>query len=299
MGGVSEIESAPNRVQGTVFLADGTTPAFAAQALLFVPGQAQAVGEGVTDAAGRLTCRGRWITMDADARVPDGLVTKPTVVGAPTGRGRGDNHRLRVGQADPGGAPCADLSDGICDPRRPADRRTQCPRPGRRGVPGPGRARRRAGGRGVGAVRRPIVPPGLTPGRYLVQAARDGIWLSSAVELVAEGSKARTRDRPERPRARRAVALEVVDDDGRPLAGEMVRPVRPEGPLRSLWSAGLRTDADGFVTLWGLEAGRHEILIGDQPMRHEVRVSEASGAATRPVATRVILRRTDPARPGG
>jgi hypothetical protein len=298
MGGVSEIESAPNRVQGTVLLADGTTPAFAAQALLFVPGEAQAVGEGVTDAAGRLTCRGRWVTMDPDARVPEGLAKKPTVVVRLPGETGATILNHEAGKPIRAVLPVPISTRGLVTlggrpiGGRNARVRVVAAYQGR-GVLGDAlgvEASAQADGR--------FVLAGLTPGRYLVQAARDGIWLSSSFELVVEESKAPPVFVLDVPEPGAPAALEVVDPDGRPVAGEVVRAVRPEGPLRSLWAAGLRTDADGLVTVWGLEAGPHEVRIGDQHMRHEVRISEARGAATRPDATRVILRRTDPARPG-
>jgi hypothetical protein len=77
-----------------------------------------------------------------------------------------------------------------------------------------------------------------------------------------------------------------MDNNGRPLADEAVRPVRPTGLL---WQAVLRTDAAGVLTLWSLEPGRHRVLNGDPPLWHEVQVPELVGEATRPDSTRVTF----------
>ncbi len=274
----------------SVLMADGKTPAFAAEAVLFGPDDAQAFGEGVTDASGRLTFGGRVRYYGSDDPVRVGLVTKPTAVVRLPGEAGAAILAYEPGQTIRAVLPRPIAATGLVTlgGRSIGERNAQV------------RIVAAYQGRGVlddvlsveASAQNDgrFVLPGLTPGHYLIQATRDGIWLSSTVELVAEESKAPPTIVLDIPEPGAPIAIEVVDPDGRPLANEAVRPVRPEGPLRSLWPAELRTDADGLVTLRGLEAGRHEILIGAQHQRHEVQVPEASGAAIRPIATRVTLK---------
>ena len=116
---------------------------------------------------------------------------------------------------------------------------------------------------------------GLTPGRYTIQAARDGIWLSRTIELTVDPD----RDPPplalDIPEPGAPVTLQVVDREGRPVADHPIGLVRPEGPLASLWPSSLRTDPAGTLTLRGLEAGRHTLLIGEGKEHREIVVRAA------------------------
>lgn len=91
---------------------------------------------------------------------------------------------------------------------------------------------------------------GLTPGTYLVQAARDGIWLSASQTVIVG-------DAPVLP-----LALDIAPP-GLPVTlhlspGEAVSLDRPAGPLTDLlWPAVIRADGIGDLRLAGLEAGRH------------------------------------------
>ena len=134
---------------------------------------------------------------------------------------------------------------------------------------------------------------GLTPGRYLVQAARDGIWLSSSVELTVADDRAPPAPLAlDIPEPGRPLMLQVLDRDGRPAADCPIGLVRPDGPLSSLWPAGLRTGPDGTLTLRGLEAGRHAILVGDEKERREVVVPAVDGTEAGPVVERIVVPRS-------
>ncbi len=295
MGGLSRFESSPARLAGSVFLADGVTPAFAAQALLFVPGNAEATVEGISDATGRFTFQSRSYMVDPEDLNRPSLVTKPTFV-------------IRL----PGltGATIITEKPGI--PLR-AVLPTPISASGRVTLGGRPFINRNArvhivaahqGQRvldsalGVEASAQPdgrFVLAGLTPGRYVVQAARDGIWLSSALELVAEEGKAPPPLSLDIPEPGQTIALEVVDADGRPMAAETLSLVRPEGPLKSLWPVNLQTDPEGVLIVRGLEAGQHTVLVGDRRTPHEIRVPEAGATASQPVVTRIVVKPTIPA----
>ena len=80
MGGIAVNEGMPRVEPPTVFLPDGKTPAFAAQAYLFEPGHAGPVAIGRTDGSGRLTWRGLWTSGNPDEHDKTTEVTKATLV---------------------------------------------------------------------------------------------------------------------------------------------------------------------------------------------------------------------------
>ena len=90
------------------------------------------------------------------------------------------------------------------------------------------------------------------------------------------------------------MTLQVVDREGRPVADQPIGLVRPEGPLASLWPASLRTDPAGTLTLRGLEAGRHTLLIGDGKERREIVVRAAGESENRPAVERIVVPRAGP-----
>jgi hypothetical protein len=126
---------------------------------------------------------------------------------------------------------------------------------------------------------------GLTPGKYRVQAALDGIWLSSSIEFTAgEGP-------PQPP-----VTL-TIQPPGGPvlvrLSGErkgspeklILR--RPTGPLSDrLWPKHVSADGAGVFRIPALEAGKHLVRIGD----HEKVVDVPSLTESKGRPTEVELR---------
>jgi hypothetical protein len=100
---------------------------------------------------------------------------------------------------------------------------------------------------------------GLTPGKYRVQAALDGIWVSPSVEFAAG-------DQPPEP-----IRLTIAAPGGPVLvrlSGHQKESPpkliidRPAGPLTDrLWPKAL-TDVSGVIRIPALEAGRHVIRVG-------------------------------------
>jgi hypothetical protein len=288
-GFVPRLERDPEAVVRTVVLDDGKTPAFAARSLLFVPGEAQPVKSGLSDLTGRLTWRGLWIWQSAETKRRPGLVDQPTVVAWIPGRTGRAIVRIEPGRPVSVTLPAPRSAQGrVTLGRRPVDARNA-------------RIHVVAAHRGRGLLDDMLSLDvtaqadgrfelrGLTPGRYDVQAARDGIWLSQTIELTV----ADDRDPPpialDIPEPGRAVELQVVDREDRPLAERPIGLVRPQGPLASLWPAILHTGTDGVLTLRGLEAGRHTVLIGDEKRRHEIAVPAADEAPARPVVERIVV----------
>ncbi len=80
MGGLSVLETDPEKTPVTVVQAGGTSPAFAAQALLFVPEYTPPISSAIAGADGRLSWRGLWVTGDPADRGKEGNVDRPTMV---------------------------------------------------------------------------------------------------------------------------------------------------------------------------------------------------------------------------
>ena len=102
---------------------------------------------------------------------------------------------------------------------------------------------------------------GLTQGTYLVQAARDGIWVSQPQTLqVSAGTL------PdlilEIPQPGQAMDLRLVDVQGKPLRGATVTLSQPEGPLTdALWPKTLIVGGDGNLHLEGLGVGQVTVTV--------------------------------------
>ncbi|QDT54573.1 hypothetical protein Pan44_26060 [Caulifigura coniformis] len=120
---------------------------------------------------------------------------------------------------------------------------------------------------------------GLTPGRYRVQAALDGIWLSPSVELTASDQTSESI-RLTIPRPGGPVLVKVSGPKKESPAQLVVD--RPTGPLRDrLWPRVLTADGAGVVRIPALEAGRHRIRVGD--VERVVEVPPLEGAKGEPV----------------
>lgn len=294
MGGIAVNPGAPEAAPLTVYLPDGKTPAFASQAILYEPGQEQPSANGISDASGRMTWRGMWRSGNAEGHPKAGQVEEPTMVASLPGRL---------------GAAIVPLAQGT--PRRvilPAaiDARGTVKLGGRPPSGDGSLVRVVAAHQGRGVLDAALglattagpdgqfTLAGLTPGRYLVQAARDGIWVSEAVELRVEPDEVPPPLALEIPSPGEAVTLEFVDRDGRPLAGESFTLARPPGPFASLWPTTLRADDSGRLSLRGLEAGPHAVSISGTTESATFRVGEATGQPTEPTVDRIILQRPTP-----
>lgn len=294
MVGISVNPGAPEAAPLTVFLPDGVTPAFAAQAILYVPGQDQPGSHGISDASGRLTWRGMWRYGNQDDRPKTDLVEKPTLVVSLPGRHGAAIVPLEEGPARHVVLPPAIEAQGTVTlgGRAPGSNgslvRVVAAHQGRGVLDAALSLATTAGPDGRFTL------AGLTPGRYMVQAARDGIWTSKAVEVVVELDKVAPPLALELPAPGESVTLEFVDRAGRPLAGESFTLARPQGPFASLWPATLRADASGRLTLRGLEAGPHSVSISGTREEATFRVGEAPDRTVQAAVKRVILQRPGP-----
>ena len=273
----------------TVVQADGTTPAFAAQAHLYVPEHARPVRSGVSDATGRVDWHVPWILRQIAADRPSGHVDRPTLVVFLPGRNGAKILPIKLGRPTRVALPAPILAQGIVTlgGRPPGIRDASI------------RIVASSQGRGVlnAALGLDVTAwadgrfflPGLTPGHYIVQAARDGIWLSHSVELTVEEGKVPPPLLLDIPEPGEPVALEFVDRAGRPIAGKAITLVTPNGPLSVLWPTTYRADAAGLLMLWGLTAGNHTISIPDTMTRQLFfQVREAATVSTPPSLRRVV-----------
>ena len=254
--------SGPEGVQGAVLLSDGTTPAWGAQVVLFSPSPFYPEYPALTaqtpaDALGHLTgtaaptaggfYAGEGLPPPSPPKqnpaVPTLIAWQPGLTGAvllpytPGGAVRIvlPPANTATGRVTIGGRPVAGLSGSL-------------------------RVRAQYQGRGrlndllsLDATCGPdgtFTLYGLTAGTYLVQAARDGIWLSASQTVTAgDGTFP-------------PLTLDIAPA-GQPVTlhlspGEAVSLDRPAGPLADLlWPTVIRADGIGDLRLDGLEAGHH------------------------------------------
>ncbi len=293
MGGIRVLDSGPEGFAATVFLPDGVTPAFAARAFFFPADGRVPTAEGIADASGRLTWTGLWrYQSDGVEKGPEPL-KEPTIVAWMPGL---------AGPAVAAVEPGKPLRLVLPAPAGASGRVTL----GSRGIQGRN-ARVRvvvaAEGRGVLAVAfgREVTAdpdgrfrlPGLAPGRYRVQAARDDIWLSQSVPLVIEPGKDAAPIDLDIPEPGAPVALDLVDGRGRPIPGLSFAIRRPEGPLAAELPMAYTTDGRGSAIVRGLEAGPQSLVADGDPEPHAFAVPPARPGAT-PQDVRVEIARPIP-----
>jgi hypothetical protein len=293
MGGIRLLDSGPGGFVATVFLPDGATPAFAARALFFPADRRQPTAEGIADASGRLTWTGRWTAQSrGDEKDPEPL-KEPTIVAwmpglaGPVVAAVEPGRPLRLVLPAPAGASGRVTLGGRGIEGRDARIRVVVVAEGRRALAA-------TFGREVtadpdGRFRL----PGLAPGRYRVQAARDEIWLSRSVPLVIEPGKDAAPIDLDIPEPGAPVALDLVDGRGRPIPGLSFAIRRPEGPLAAELPMAYTTDERGSAIVRGLESGPQSLVADGDPEPHAFAVPPARPGAT-PDGVRVEVARPAP-----
>lgn len=272
---------------GLVQMSGAKSPALAAIALAFDPAVFQPVGAGITDAKGLIRPRAFWLSGGGDERESRSPDEKPFVISWLPGHC---------------GAAIIPLPETVNQPLS-----IVLPPPvhlrGRVTVAGDGetvdngtltvRAQHEGNGKlgdlmsieTSASADGKFELAGLTPGKYRVQAALDGIWLSPSVEFVA-GEK-----------ALEPVTLTIAEPGGpvlvkltgqRQRQPEKLTVNRPEGPLRErLWPKFLTPDGAGVVRIPALEAGKHLVRVGN--VEKEVTVLPLEESKGRPVEIELDL----------
>ncbi len=213
----------------SVVLDDGKTPAFAAQALLFVPGHSQPVSSGISDASGRLTWHGRWLPGESEIGEH---VERPTVVVRIPGRTGATILAIEPGRPVRATLPAPRTVEGrITLGGRPVDARSARIRVVA-AYTGRGVLDEALGLEAVAQADGRFELRGLTPGRYTIQAARDGIWLSRGIELTIGAERDPAPLALDIPEPGAPVTLQVVDRDGPPRRRPADRPDPTRGPAR-------------------------------------------------------------------
>ncbi len=287
IGGLRFLNEVPRAAGATAWLADGKTPAFGARGLLLAPGLSQPVASAVSDAAGNLTWRGRWVSSQTMTR--DGArATKPRAVVWLPGRSGAAVVEVEAGKPIRAILPA------------PLDAHGTVSLGHRTGAGVNARLRIVAAYQGQGDADAALslattadaqghfILRGLTPGRYEVQAARDGIWLSPSVALAVEAGKPIPELALDIPEPGAPVVVELVDRTGRAVPQRPLTVARPRGPLAALWPAALQTDSAGRLTLWGLETGTHSIQIAGEPAPRRLQVLKAERDAHAPRIVRFV-----------
>jgi hypothetical protein len=243
---------------------DGKTPAAFARVFYFSAAEDAPVGDGLTDAAGNIHTHGLWRT-DALPDMPSGAALVAMLPGV-------------------SGGAVVDLSQPIKGPLA-----ITLPKPiavrGKVTVAGKSPehlngelkvfAEMQELGKVAGVLNVFTTPQpdgtftlaGLTPGKYLVQAELDGIWLSRSLTIeVANSDPAGILLDVGEPGG--PVQVHVTDASGKPMRACKVSIDRPKGPLADLtWPAFFRTDGGGNVYIPALEVGEHTIHVRDKSIR--------------------------------
>ncbi len=272
-------------------MSDGKIPAFGARGILLAPGLAEPVASAVSDAAGNLTWRGEWTSGQATSDVGKPAPRPRAVIWLP-GRSGATVVEIEPGKPFRAVLPAPLEARGtVTLGGRPSDGvnarlRVVAAHQGRGDLDAALSLETTANANGHFILR------GITPGRYRVQAARDGIWLSTSVTLAAEAGKPTADLALDIPVPGSETVLELVDRKGRPVAQRLLTLARPEGPLASLWPDGFRTDGEGRLTLRGLETGPHSIRIEGEPLARRLNVPEARRPASAPDVVRIVCDET-------
>ena len=276
------------RMNATVLLADGKTPAAGAVVECYHPGRKYPSIRAVADGAGHLTAGmlkepwgASWVPVDpAETREPAGYMMVAWLPGV-TGR-----VVTPVDESKPLSALAAPLRMVLPASVKAHGRVTLA---GAR-FPVNGHVRLLAAYSGKGRLNGPLSVEtlaqangtfdlaGLTPGRYRVQAALDDLWFSETVELEVT-------DRPPAP-----LDLEIAAP-GTPMVlkigrvKEAVSISRPSGPLvEQLGGSEFVSDGAGRVYVPTVEAGEHMIAVGGRRLPVSVpRVSAENSAQVREI----------------
>jgi hypothetical protein len=279
---------------GRVFLPDGRTPALGAELALYLPNSWSGVGVGEVDEEG---CPHLWqFVPDKECdRRPPGSPTGPVVVARLPGR---HGCVILPVQSDPKTG-ASFIQGALPPPLHLHGKVTVAGKPlAQRGNQFQVRAAYEGKGKLNEFLSQTVAVqadgsfelPALTPGTYSIQAAMDGIWLSTSLHRTVAPNGDLKPLALDIGAPGRASSIRLVNDRGLPGAGVRVTLMRPEGPLAdSLWPRHFLSDGAGVVHLPPLEVGVHSLRIRGESRERTFTVPALTGADDPPVELRFVM----------
>lgn len=263
-----DLDAAP--LTAIVLLPDGKTPAWGARAGLFVPQHFQPRRMAGVDTLGRPTLKDFWQGEWNPLPSPPSVLTEPVLaawlpgangaVVVPFHPGREERLVLppacaMTGRVTVGGQGVTAL---------PSQFRVRAAYQNR------GELNEALSVEGAAQADGTFTLAGLTPGIYLVQAARDNIWVSQTQTLTV-GAEAPAPMALDIAPLGVPMVLHLRDTRGKALAGQTVHLNLPTGPLTdALWPQTLTTDSRGDLRVEGLTAGPQSVTVGKETLAFTV-----------------------------
>lgn len=112
---------------------------------------------------------------------------------------------------------------------------------------------------------------GLTPGSYLIQASRDGVWFSPSQKVVVTNGTAIPLVTLDIPAPGGPMQFSILGRSGKPLIACLMKFDPPAGPLADLdWPKTFTTDGAGNLRFDGLSAGKHTLTVEGRTFSFQV-----------------------------
>ena len=281
-GGVTLSNGQAGPLTGSVYLADGHTPAYGAIVERFLPQHPSPAALGLVDAAGKIRSRSLPVYIDAAHMNLADQTVHPRIVALLPGqtgavvlrRLPGQHGPLHIVLPPPISARGTVTMGGKAPMARRGAIRVLAAYQGKLACDSALNITVTANANGSFTL------AGLTPGRYRVQACFNNIYLSNTVTMTVRAGKLR-RLHLAIPAPGRPVIATVLTAAGKPALGASLRYIPPTGPLQGLWPRLWKADGAGRIYFPTLPAGGQTIGMGRGRLVRHIHVPPLPGKPLR------------------